>query len=170
MLKRLGKFSRLACGEYVGLIAIDCDPSHIRGGRRALNSLRGISSISGHAAWANLPGSSLEGVTNMKFLMGNKKNDRRGSGWRYAIYTLGLVALIIAAMAFYQVRELIAALVIFSVLFGALGATLLMLFFVQDATLKGVTQLEARMAYVRTRHGAPTQAHDDHTAWNPLWK
>ena len=58
----------------------------------------------------------------------------------------------IAAIGFYRVRELVAALIIFSVLFGILGIALLTLFLIQELALKGVIQVGARLAGVRARH------------------
>jgi hypothetical protein len=65
-----------------------------------------------------------------------------------------VLCLSIAVAEFYQVRELFAALAIFAVLFGTLGAVLLTLFLIQKAALKGVTCLEMGMVRVRARHTA----------------
>jgi hypothetical protein len=58
----------------------------------------------------------------------------------------------IAAIGFYRVRELVAALIIFSVLFGILGIALLTLFLIQELALKGRIRVGARLAGVRARH------------------
>jgi hypothetical protein len=65
-----------------------------------------------------------------------------------------VLCLSIAVADFYQVRELFAALAIFAVLFGTIGAALLILFLIQKAALKGVTCLEMGMVRVRARHTA----------------
>ena len=56
------------------------------------------------------------------------------------------LALSIGAAAFYSLRELVAALIIFSILFGTVVMTLLILFLIQDLALKAVAHLESRMA------------------------
>ena len=68
--------------------------------------------------------------------------------------TVGAIAVGITAMAFYEVRELVAALIIFSILFGTIGMALLTLFLIQGIALKGLSQLESRAAYVRAQHAA----------------
>lgn len=57
-----------------------------------------------------------------------------------------------AAAEFYSVRELAAALIIFSVLFGTIGTAVLSLILIQEAALKRVARMEARLAQ---RHGHP---------------
>jgi hypothetical protein len=60
----------------------------------------------------------------------------------------------IVAIGFYRVRELVAALIIFSVLFGILGIALLTLFLIQELVLKGGSKLgRARLTFER---GVPT--------------
>jgi hypothetical protein len=74
-------------------------------------------------------------------------------GHSYQVQAIvGAMGLAMAAMGFYQVRELVAALLVFSVLFGTLVMALLILFLIQELALKGVTQLEACLACVRARH------------------
>ena len=65
-----------------------------------------------------------------------------------------VIGVAIAAVGFYRVRELLAALLIFSVLFVAVGMGLLILFLIQEVALKGVTRLEAHVAYLRSWHSA----------------
>jgi hypothetical protein len=62
--------------------------------------------------------------------------------------------LAIAAIGFYRVRELVAALIIFSFLFGIVGIAFLTLFLIQELALKRVIQVVARLACVRPRHAA----------------
>ena len=70
------------------------------------------------------------------------------------IVTAVVLGLSIGSAEFHPVRELVAALIIFSILFGTMGMALLSLFLIQDLALKGVAHFESRMAYVRVRHGA----------------
>lgn len=60
-------------------------------------------------------------------------------------------ALTVAAAEFYRVRELLAALAIFTLLFGALGMVLLVGFLAEEAVVKGAEHFEASLAYVRAR-------------------
>jgi hypothetical protein len=70
-----------------------------------------------------------------------------------------VLCLSIAVAEFYQVRELVAALAIFAVLFGTIGTALLILFLIQKAALKGVICLEMGVVRVRARHtAAPVRA------------
>ena len=73
----------------------------------------------------------------------------------YKIPSVIAVALIMPVTAeFYRVRELLAAKVIFTALFGILGTALLIAFFVQESALKGMTHFELGMARIRARHSA----------------
>jgi hypothetical protein len=70
------------------------------------------------------------------------------------LYKLGIAAVVViatplAAVEFYSVREFAAALLIFSVLFGAIGTVLLSLILIQAAAVKGVARIEARLAHRR---------------------
>lgn len=64
------------------------------------------------------------------------------------------VGVFIASMWFYPVRELVAAVVIFSILFITMGMAFLTLFLIEKIALKGVARLEARVAYARSQHTA----------------
>ena len=92
-------------------------------------------------------------------------------GHSYQVHAVvGAIGVAIAAMGFYQVRELVAALVIFGILFGTVGMALLILFLIQELALKGVTQLEARLACVHARHAAISDQRDkDHVVRSPRW-
>jgi hypothetical protein len=80
------------------------------------------------------------------------------------------LCLFIAVVEFYQVRELLAALAIFAVLFGTIGTALLILFLIQKAALKGVTRLEMGMVRVRARHTAvPVRVHAASSVKSPRW-
>lgn len=85
------------------------------------------------------------------------------------IAVLGL-SMSIGAAEFYSVRELVAALIIFSILFGTIGMALLILFLIQDLALKGVAHLESGMAYIRVPHGAISgQRSRNHVLRSPRW-
>ena len=62
-----------------------------------------------------------------------------------------VVILVVSAMEFYVVRELMAALVMFAVLFGAAGTALLIMVAIEESILTGITHLEARVR-VRARN------------------
>jgi hypothetical protein len=95
---------------------------------------------------------------------------KRSDPYKVAKAVVGTIAVALTTMAFYPVREFLAALLIFSVLFGAVGIALLILFLIQELALKGVTQLEARLACVRARHAAISgQRGDDHVLRSPRW-
>ena len=70
-----------------------------------------------------------------------------------------VVGLSLAAVEFYSVRELAAALIIFSVLFGAIGTVVLCVILIQEMSLRAMAQIEAHVAH---RHGAPASR-------NPRW-
>jgi len=72
----------------------------------------------------------------------------------YALWiaVAGILGLYLAAVEFYSVRELAAALIIFTVFFGTIGTALLSLILIQETALKGVARIEARLAQ---RHGHP---------------
>jgi hypothetical protein len=95
---------------------------------------------------------------------------KRGRSYQVGKAVVGAVGVAIAAMGFYQVREMIAALVIFSILFGTMGIALLMLFLIEEIALRGVTQVEARVACVRARHIAVSSQRDsDRVLRSPRW-
>jgi hypothetical protein len=80
------------------------------------------------------------------------------------------LGLSIGVAEFDSVRELVAALIIFSILFGTMGMALLSLLLIQDLALKGVEHLESRMARVRTRQGAVSSQRDqNHVLRSPRW-
>jgi hypothetical protein len=95
---------------------------------------------------------------------------KRGRSYQVGKAVVCAVGVAIAAMGFYQVREMIAALVIFSILFGTMGIALLMLFLIQEIALRGVTQVEARVACVRARHiPVSSQRDSDRVLRSPRW-
>jgi hypothetical protein len=76
----------------------------------------------------------------------------------------GATGLAIAAIGFYRVRELVAALIIFSFLFGIVGIALLTLISIHELALKRVIQVLARLACVRPRHAAVSSQPDSDCA------
>lgn len=86
------------------------------------------------------------------------------------IVIAGVLALSIGASEFYSLRELVAALIIFSILFGTVGMALMILFLIQDLALKGVAHFESRMAYVCVRHGAKSgHRNQNHVLRSSRW-
>lgn len=67
---------------------------------------------------------------------------------------VGAIGMATAAIEFYEVRELVAALIIFTLLFGTLAVALLTLVLIQRTVLKGLTQFESCAVYVRAQHAA----------------
>ncbi len=83
---------------------------------------------------------------------------------------LAAIALAIAAIGFFQVRELLAALLIFSVLFCAGALAFFILFFIEEVAFKGVARFEAGVAHVRAWHsGALVQPGKDHQLRGSRW-
>lgn len=83
---------------------------------------------------------------------------------------VGAFGVAIASVGFYQVRELVAALAIFSLLFGTIAMAFLILFLIEEVALKGVAQLESRMACIHARHvGIPGQRDMDHVLRSWRW-
>ncbi len=60
--------------------------------------------------------------------------------------------LVVAAMEFYVVRELAAALLVFAVLFNAAGTALLVMVAIEESISTGFTRLEARLVRVRAQN------------------
>jgi hypothetical protein len=63
-----------------------------------------------------------------------------------------VLGLLVAAIELYPVRELVAAWVIFSILFAAAATILLLLVLVEEATLKGVILFETLLVRVQKRN------------------
>jgi hypothetical protein len=88
---------------------------------------------------------------------------KQGHHYQISRAVLAAIGVALAAVEFYQVRELLAALLILSLLLAAVGIALLILFLIQEAALKGVNCIEARVVCVRAWHsgvtGHPTKDH-----------
>ena len=65
---------------------------------------------------------------------------------------IGAIVVSMAAAVFYQVRELAAALLIFSALFSTLGMAFLILFLIQELALRALIRIETSMARIRVQH------------------
>ena len=95
---------------------------------------------------------------------------KRGRHYQFSRAVLATIVVVIGAVRFYQVRELLAAWLMFSVLFGAAGMVLLVLFLIQQVALKGVIFLETLATYVRAGHsGASCQPGKHHLLRSPRW-
>jgi hypothetical protein len=83
----------------------------------------------------------------------------------------GIGVLALSAAIFYRVRELLAALLLFSVLFGVVIIAVLILWLVEEAAHEAAVRLETCMAHIPPRHiVAPAQAHANHFRRSPPWK
>jgi Flp pilus assembly protein TadB len=82
----------------------------------------------------------------------------------------GLGVLTLCAAAFYRVRELLAAMILFSAVFGVVMVAVLILWFVGEATHEAAGRLEKQMARIPARHVfVRARAHADHIHRNPRW-
>jgi hypothetical protein len=137
---------------------------------RPLQKSEGLGRI---ALLQEIPGTLHLGVSEITYKQAHRlENDnmKRSDCYKVTKAIVGAIAVALVAIAFYPVRELLAALLIFSVLSGTVGMALLILFLVQELALKGVTQLEARLACVRARHAAISgQLDDDQVLRSPRW-
>ena len=70
-----------------------------------------------------------------------------------------IVGVSVAAVEFYSVRELIAALLMFSILFGIVGAGFLILIAAEELALKGMTLLEHQNEEARTHNAEKNAEH-----------
>ncbi len=64
----------------------------------------------------------------------------------------------VAATFSFQVRELAAAFFVFALLFGAAGTVLVGLVLMEWAALRGMAEVEGRLARVRVRHSHTSAA------------
>lgn len=75
----------------------------------------------------------------------------------YAAAVIGIISA--ATIEFYAIRELVAALLIFSVIFIGVTAGLLIVGLTEEMALKGIAMLGCRVAAVQARHAnAPQKA------------
>ena len=82
----------------------------------------------------------------------------------------GIGALALCAVVFYRVRELLAALILFSAVFGVVIVAILILWLLGQATHEAAVRLEKQMARIPARRiFAPARAHAGHVHRNPPW-
>ena len=85
-----------------------------------------------------------------------------------AVAGIGVLAL--SAAVFYRVRELLAALLLFSVLFGVVIIAVLILWLVEEATHEASVRLETHVAHIPARLiAAQARVHANHIHRNPPW-
>ena len=112
----------------------------------------------------NLEGSSPEGPCAKASTAGRIYSSKGVK----AAASIGVLAL--SAAVFYRVRELLAALLLFSVLFGVVIIAVLILWLVEEAAHEAAVRLETCMAHIPSRHiVAPAQAHANHIRRSPPW-
>ena len=112
----------------------------------------------------------VSGITYKHLRSAQYRAMKQGHHYQIPSTVLAAIGVAIAAVEFYQVRELLAELLIFSVLFIAMGMALLILFLIQEVALKGMARLEARMAYVHAwRSGASGMPAKYHVLRSSRW-
>jgi Flp pilus assembly protein TadB len=81
---------------------------------------------------------------------------------------IGVFALF--ATVFYRVRELLAALILFSVVFGVVAIAFLILWLVERGAHEAAVRLETRMSHIPSRPVvAPAQAHANQIHQSTPW-
>jgi hypothetical protein len=84
----------------------------------------------------------------------------RRSYYRKGVYiATGIGVLVLSSAAFYRVRELLAGLILFSLLFGALIFVILILWLVGETTHKAAAVLETHMPHILPHSITPAPAH-----------
>jgi hypothetical protein len=82
----------------------------------------------------------------------------------------GIGVLALCAAVFYRVRELLAALILFSVVFGVVIVAILILWLVGQATHEAAVHLETHMAHTPSRLiVAPARVRANHIHKSPPW-
>jgi hypothetical protein len=82
----------------------------------------------------------------------------------------GIGVLALCASVFYRVRELLAALILFSAVFGVVLIAVLILWLVEQTAHEGAVRLGTRIALFQGRHlFAPARVRADHIHRNPRW-
>jgi hypothetical protein len=85
---------------------------------------------------------------------------RRIYSSKAVIATAGMGVLALSSAAFYRVRELLAALLLFSVLFGVVAVAVLILWLVERGAHEATVRLETRLVHIPAGHiFAPARAH-----------
>jgi len=95
---------------------------------------------------------------------------RRIYSSKAVIATTGMGVLALSSAAFYRVRELLAALLLFSVLFGVVAVAVLILWLVERGAHEATVRLETRLAHIPAAHiFAPARAHVGPIHRKPPW-
>ncbi len=85
-----------------------------------------------------------------------------------ALASIGVLA--ICAAAFYRIRELLAALLLFSVILGTVIVAVLILWLVGEATHEAAGRVETRVARIAAHQiAAPSRGHCGHAQGSPPW-
>lgn len=83
----------------------------------------------------------------------------------------GIGVFAISAAAFYRVREILAALLLFSVLFGVVIVAILIMWLVGEATHEAAVRVESHLTRIPARHiAALSHVHSGHILKNPHWR
>jgi len=94
----------------------------------------------------------------------------RGSFYRAGITTAaGIGALVLLSAAFYRVRELLAALILFGFLFGVVILAILIFWLVGETAHQAATVLETQMPHVLPHTISPARAHSHPVRRNQQW-
>jgi hypothetical protein len=82
----------------------------------------------------------------------------------------GIGVLALCAAVFYRVRELLAALILFSVLFGIVAIAVLILWLVEQGAHAAAARLETHVSDILSRRiVAPAQVHANHSHRSSPW-
>ena len=82
----------------------------------------------------------------------------------------GIGALALSSAAFYRVRELLAAFLLFSVVFCTVAVAFLILWLVERGAHDAAVRLETHMAHISARHNvAPARVRAIHVHRTPPW-
>jgi hypothetical protein len=82
----------------------------------------------------------------------------------------GIGVLALCATVFYRVRELLAALILFSAVFGVVAIAFLILWLVERGAHEAAVRLETRMSHIPSRRVvAPAQTHANQIHRSPRW-
>lgn len=100
------------------------------------------------------------------------KSSRARQIWssRPAITAAVLGGLALSSAAYYRVRELVAALILFSFFFGVVMIAVLILWLIEQAASEAADRIETRIAHVPARRPvASARSHTGHALWRMPW-
>jgi hypothetical protein len=111
---------------------------------------------------------NLEGFTSKRSPVSSSTAKRTYTKTAEAVAGLGVLAL--SGALFYRVRELLAALLLFSVVLGVVIIAVLILWLVGEATHEAAGRLETRVAHIPARHiVATSRGHAGHILRSLPW-